>query len=65
MVTSGVSTRKVEKVARALGVDRMSASLVSRICESTPRRTRWPVSAAPMAVTTAQLETRPPSRHLR
>lgn len=34
MVTSGVSTRKVEKVARALGVDRMSASQVSRICES-------------------------------
>lgn len=34
MVTSGVSTRKVEKVARALGADRMSASQVSRICES-------------------------------
>lgn len=34
MVSSGVSTRKVEKVARALGVDRMSASQVSRICES-------------------------------
>lgn len=34
MVTSGVSTRKVEKVTRALGVDRMSASQVSRICES-------------------------------
>ena len=34
MVASGVSTRKVEKVARALGVDRMSASQVSRICES-------------------------------
>lgn len=34
MVTSGVSTRKVEKVARALGVDRMSASQVSRICGS-------------------------------
>lgn len=34
MVTSGASTRKVEKVARALGVDRMSASQVSRICES-------------------------------
>ncbi len=34
MVTSGVSTRKVEKAARALGVDRMSASQVSRICES-------------------------------
>lgn len=34
MVTGGVSTRKVEKVARALGVDRMSASQVSRICES-------------------------------
>ena len=34
MVAGGVSTRKVEKVARALGVDRMSASQVSRICES-------------------------------
>lgn len=34
MVTSGVSTRKVEKVARAVGVNRMSASQVSRICES-------------------------------
>ncbi len=34
MVSSGVSTRKVEKVARALGVDRMSASQVSRICGS-------------------------------
>lgn len=33
MVTCGVSTRKVEKVARTLGVDRMSASQVSRICE--------------------------------
>lgn len=34
MVTSGVSTRKVAKVAATLGVDRMSASQVSRICES-------------------------------
>ncbi len=34
MVTCGVSTRKVERVAHALGVDRMSASQVSRICES-------------------------------
>ena len=34
MVTGGASTRKVEKVARALGVDRMGASQVSRICES-------------------------------
>lgn len=34
MVTSGASTRKAEKVARAPGVDRMSASQVSRICES-------------------------------
>lgn len=34
MVASGASARKVEKVARALGVDRMSASKVSRICES-------------------------------
>ena len=34
MVTSGVSTRKVARVASALGVDRMSASQVSRICES-------------------------------
>lgn len=34
MVTSGVSTRKVARIASALGVDRMSASQVSRICES-------------------------------
>ena len=34
MVTSGVSTRKVERVAATLGIDRMSASQVSRICES-------------------------------
>ncbi len=34
MVTCGVSTRKVERVAHALGVDRMSASQVSRICAS-------------------------------
>lgn len=34
MATSGVSTRKVEKAARAPGVDRMSASQASRICES-------------------------------
>ena len=34
MVASGVSTRKVERVAQTLGIDRMSASQVSRICES-------------------------------
>ena len=34
MVTNGVSTRKVEKVAASMGIDRMSASQVSRICES-------------------------------
>ena len=34
MVVNGVSTRKVEKVASAMGIDRMSASQVSRICES-------------------------------
>jgi putative transposase len=34
MVTSGVSTRKVARVAEAMGIDRMSASQVSRICES-------------------------------
>ena len=34
MVTSGVSTRKVERVAYTLGIDRMSASQVSRICAS-------------------------------
>ena len=34
MVTSGVSTRKVEKIAATLGIDRMSRSQVSRICES-------------------------------
>lgn len=34
MVTNGVSTRKVEKVARAMGIERMGSSQVSRICES-------------------------------
>jgi putative transposase len=34
MVTNGVSTREMAKVASALGVDRMSKSQVSRICES-------------------------------
>lgn len=34
MYANGVSTRKVEKVARRLGIDRMSSSQVSRICES-------------------------------
>lgn len=34
MVTGGVSTRKVERVAQTPGIDRVSASQVSRICES-------------------------------
>lgn len=34
MVTSGVSTRKVERVAQTMGIDRMSSSQVSRICET-------------------------------
>lgn len=34
MVTNGVSTRKVKRVAQAMGIDRMSASQVSRICSS-------------------------------
>lgn len=34
MVANGVSTRKVERVARRMGVERMSSSQVSRICES-------------------------------
>lgn len=33
MYATGVSTRKVEKVAAKLGIDRLSASQVSRICE--------------------------------
>lgn len=33
MVTSGVSTRKIERVAAQMGVERMSASQVSRICK--------------------------------
>lgn len=32
MVANGISTRKVGKVAHALGIERMSASQVSRIC---------------------------------
>lgn len=34
MVTNGVSTRKVQKVAESMGIDKMSASQVSRICSS-------------------------------
>ena len=34
MVTNGISTRKVSKVASSMGIDKMSASQVSRICES-------------------------------
>lgn len=34
MVTNGVSTRKVKRAARTMGMDRMSASQVSRICSS-------------------------------
>ena len=34
MYATGVSTRKIEKVAAKLGVSKMSASQVSRICEA-------------------------------
>lgn len=34
MVTNGVGARKVEKAAHAMGIGRMSAGQVSRICES-------------------------------
>lgn len=34
MAANGVSTRKVKRVARTMGIDRMSASQVSRICSS-------------------------------
>lgn len=34
MVTNGVSTRKVEKVAASMGIYSMSSSQVSRLCES-------------------------------
>lgn len=34
MATNGVSTRRVEKVARAMSIERMSSSQVPRICES-------------------------------
>lgn len=34
MVTNGVSIRKVRRAAQAMGIDRMSASQVSRICSS-------------------------------
>ena len=34
MVTNGVSTRKVKRVAQSMGIDRMSASQVSRMCSS-------------------------------
>ena len=33
MYATGVSTRKIERVAARLGIDRLSASQVSRICE--------------------------------
>lgn len=34
MLACGASTRKVERVAAQMDIDRMSASQVSRICES-------------------------------
>lgn len=34
MVTCGVATRKVERIAAQVGIDRMSSSQVSRICEA-------------------------------
>lgn len=34
MAADGASTRKVKRVARTMGIDRMSASQVSRICPS-------------------------------
>ena len=34
MVTNGVSTRKVKRAAQTMGINRMSASQVSRICSS-------------------------------
>ncbi len=34
MAANGVSTRKVKRVAWTMGIDRMSASKVSRICSS-------------------------------
>lgn len=34
MVTNGVSTRKVKRVAQSMGIDRMSASQVPRMCSS-------------------------------
>ena len=34
MVTNGVSTRKVKRVAQSMDIDRMSASQVSRMCSS-------------------------------
>lgn len=34
MVTNGVSTRKVKRAAQSVGIDRMSASQVSRMCSS-------------------------------
>ena len=34
MVTNGVSTRKVKRVAQSMGIDRMSAGQVSRMCSS-------------------------------
>ena len=34
MVTNGVSASKVKRVAQSMGIDRMSASQVSRMCSS-------------------------------
>lgn len=34
MVSCGVSTRKVEKIAASMGINRMSSSQVSRMCET-------------------------------
>jgi transposase-like protein len=34
MVTNGVLTRKVQRIAKSMGIDKMSATQVSRICSS-------------------------------
>lgn len=58
MVTNGVSTRKVKRVAQSMGIDRMSASQVSRMCSSldesvpTCRNATCPTSPTPISGST-------------
>lgn len=61
MVTNGVSTRKVKRVAQSMGIDRMSASQVSRMCSSLDESVAEPAGTRPVG---RQLPLRLARRHI-